>query len=81
MLNDVIVYAVGDYEENEVLLANFLNTIYETINYFTKYKIIILKNFEYIISKYLHREKISKKSILENFENIILAVDEIIDEG
>ncbi len=37
MLNDVIVYAVGDYEENEVLLANFLTTFYESINYFTKY--------------------------------------------
>ena len=36
MLNDVILYVIGDYEENEVLLMQLLTTVTDCINYFTK---------------------------------------------
>jgi hypothetical protein len=62
MLNDVIVYVVGNYDENEVLLGALLTTISECINYYTK-------------------DLASKKTIMENYEQLILTVDELIDEG
>jgi len=62
MLNDIIIYVIGDYDENEVLLSEVLNTLNDCINYFTK-------------------NKTSKTTLLDNYENIILCIDEMIDEG
>ena len=62
MLSDVIIYVVGDYDENEVLLSVVLNSLNDCINYFTK-------------------DKTSKTTLLDNYENVMLCIDEMIDEG
>ena len=62
MLSDVIIYVVGDYDENEVLLSEVLNTLNDCINYFTK-------------------DKTSTTTLLDNYENVMLCIDEMIDEG
>lgn len=43
-----------------------------------KYAFTVNKIFLYL---YIIRKQINKKSILENFENLILLIDEIVDEG
>ena len=62
MLSDVIIYVVGDYDENKVLLSEVLNTLNDCINYFTK-------------------DKTSSTTLLDSFENVMLCIDEMIDEG
>lgn len=55
-----------------------LNVIYETMNYFCKSFFALINNF---ISIFVNRKSISKKSVLDNYENLILLIDEIVDEG
>lgn len=62
VFNDVILYAIGYQDENEILLSQVLQTLIEAFNYLTK-------------------DQICKKSLLENFESLIICIDEIIDEG
>jgi len=61
-LGDIFIFVLGDYDENELLLNEIINAIYESLSFFTK-------------------GIVSKKTVSENFENLILVVDEIIDEG
>jgi len=35
-LNDLFIFVLGDYDENELLLNEVLNAVYESLNYFTK---------------------------------------------
>ena len=62
MLSDVIIYVVGDFDENEFLLSEVLNTLNDRINYFTK-------------------DKTSSTTLLDCFENVMLCIYEMIDEG
>ncbi|EGR28778.1 hypothetical protein IMG5_169140, partial [Ichthyophthirius multifiliis] len=61
-LNDVYLYALAEFEENEVLLSQVLQCILECLNTFSK-------------------KQVNKELILENFESLILIIDEIINQG
>ena len=57
-----MIFVIGDFNENEILLANSLDAIYQALNYFTK-------------------SEISCKTVIPNYENLVLIIDEMIDEG
>ncbi|ODQ82710.1 hypothetical protein BABINDRAFT_159235 [Babjeviella inositovora NRRL Y-12698] len=59
---DVVIYLVGDLNENEVLLMSCFSGLVEAFN-------ILLKN------------ALDKKSITENYDMVVLAIDETIDDG
>jgi len=59
---DVVIFVVGDYDENELLLSNTLENLYESLNHFAN-------------------NDITKKNLLDKFEEVILIIDEMIDEG
>ena len=58
----MVLFIVGDYDENELLLSNIIENLHDSINHFTN-------------------NGITKKSLLDKFEEIILIIDEMIDEG
>ena len=39
--NEVNLYVIGDFDENEIILAQVSNAIYESLNYITRYYINI----------------------------------------
>ncbi|KAG7700484.1 hypothetical protein KL912_002498 [Ogataea haglerorum] len=60
--SDVIIYMVGDLNQNETLMYNVLQGLVGALE-------IILRN------------QIDKKSIQENYDMTILAIDETVDDG
>eukprot|EP01017_Pseudomicrothorax_dubius_P018336 TRINITY_DN2032_c0_g1_i5.p1 TRINITY_DN2032_c0_g1~~TRINITY_DN2032_c0_g1_i5.p1 ORF type:complete len:199 (-),score=51.52 TRINITY_DN2032_c0_g1_i5:272-868(-) len=62
VLNDLSLFVLGEFEENEMLLQNVINSIFEAMG---------------AVTKNVH----SKKSYLDNFEHLVLIIDEITDEG
>ncbi|CAD8064333.1 unnamed protein product [Paramecium primaurelia] len=60
--NEVHLFVLGDFEENEIILSQVINGIYESLNHITK-------------------DHINKKTLLENFDQVIIIIDEICDQG
>lgn len=56
------VYVIGDYDENEIVLASVSQAIYEALAHIT-------------------RDNLNKKTILDCFDQLIIMIDEICDEG
>ncbi|KAI9102818.1 coatomer protein complex, subunit zeta 1 [Phlyctochytrium arcticum] len=63
---DVLIYVLGSAEENELILSYLLTSYYEALSN--------LLNF-------LSRGQVEKRTILENFDVVVLALDETIDGG
>ncbi|KAI9733858.1 MAG: Golgi-to-ER vesicle coat component [Cirrosporium novae-zelandiae] len=59
---DVMLYVVGDSEENEILLFSVVLCLRDALN-------VLLKS------------SADKRTILENYDLVSLAVDEIVDDG
>lgn len=62
VINDVILYVVGNTQENELILQSVLQALDETISN-------LLKN------------QVSKRTLVENLDLLLLSIDEIIDDG
>jgi len=60
---DTFMYVNGPPEENEVMLANVLGTLSDTL------------------SSLLRGGQVDKRSVLENFDVVLLTLDEMIDGG
>eukprot|EP00828_Plagiopyla_frontata_P049501 TRINITY_DN9897_c0_g1_i9.p2 TRINITY_DN9897_c0_g1~~TRINITY_DN9897_c0_g1_i9.p2 ORF type:complete len:206 (-),score=35.18 TRINITY_DN9897_c0_g1_i9:45-662(-) len=61
-INDILIFLIGDFNENEILLASLLDAIYQALNYFAV-------------------PEISCKTVIPNYENLVLVIDEMVDEG
>merc|ERR1711974_7361 len=68
---DINIYVLGSLDENELLLSNVLSVFMETLT-------IMFRSSEY---EYEYESVIDKKLILENLDYVLLAVDELLDEG
>eukprot|EP01098_Paradermamoeba_levis_P014375 TRINITY_DN683_c0_g1_i1.p1 TRINITY_DN683_c0_g1~~TRINITY_DN683_c0_g1_i1.p1 ORF type:complete len:202 (-),score=64.60 TRINITY_DN683_c0_g1_i1:167-709(-) len=64
---DVLFYVAGDENENELLLSNVLNVLYDAISI--------------LLSVPSSAGQIDKRSLLENLDYILLCVDELLDGG
>lgn len=62
VFNELNLYVLGDFDENEIILAQVIQSLYESLAYIT-------------------RDHLNKKTILDNFDQMIIIIDEICDEG
>lgn len=62
MESDVMLYVVGNVDENEILLYNVVLALRDSLS-------ILLKN------------STDKRTIIENYDLVTLAIDEIVDDG
>jgi coatomer subunit zeta len=60
--NDLIIYIMGDITENELVLAEVLNGLKDSLN----------QQFS---------DQFEKRTLLENFDFLLLTVEEMIDDG
>eukprot|EP01102_Stenamoeba_stenopodia_P008789 TRINITY_DN2566_c0_g1_i1.p1 TRINITY_DN2566_c0_g1~~TRINITY_DN2566_c0_g1_i1.p1 ORF type:complete len:177 (+),score=45.38 TRINITY_DN2566_c0_g1_i1:235-765(+) len=59
---DIYLYVIGSADENELILASVLTSLYETLS-------ILLRN------------QFDKRTLLENIDYVLLALDELVDGG
>lgn len=69
---DVMFYVSGSYEENELILLSVLNTFHETISKLLRYSFQLISDF---------RNQVDKRTMLENLDYVLLALDELVDGG
>ncbi|OJI80558.1 hypothetical protein ASPTUDRAFT_69175 [Aspergillus tubingensis CBS 134.48] len=70
MESDVMLYVVGSADENEVLLYNVVLSLRDALGILFKYAWPILP-----------KGATDKRTIVENYDLVALAIDEIIDDG
>ncbi|GAA86497.1 coatomer subunit zeta [Aspergillus luchuensis IFO 4308] len=70
MESDVMLYVVGSADENEVLLYNVVLSLRDALGILFKYAWPLLL-----------RGATDKRTIVENYDLVALAIDEIIDDG
>lgn len=80
MESDVMLYVVGGAEENEILLYNVVLALRDTLSILLK--CVLFWKFE---SSYAPltgaRNSTDKRTIMENYDLVTLAIDEIVDDG
>ncbi|EGX92059.1 coatomer zeta subunit [Cordyceps militaris CM01] len=81
--SDVMIYLVGAADENEVLLYNTLLAFRDSLHLLFKYA-----HIQYLASLRLNahllisaRQSVDKRTIVENYDLVSLAIDEIVDDG
>jgi coatomer subunit zeta len=82
MESDVMIYVVGGPDENEILLYNVVLALRDTLSILLKFVLPtnILRNHVRILT-FAHRNSTDKRTIMENYDLVTLAIDEIIDDG
>lgn len=88
--SDVMMYVVGSIDENEIMLYNVILAIRDSLHLLFKYDSpsiplppghiptpleVASTNF------YLYRQSVDKRTIVENYDLLTLAIDEIVDDG
>eukprot|EP01118_Nematostelium_gracile_P019235 TRINITY_DN884_c0_g1_i1.p1 TRINITY_DN884_c0_g1~~TRINITY_DN884_c0_g1_i1.p1 ORF type:complete len:190 (+),score=59.75 TRINITY_DN884_c0_g1_i1:112-681(+) len=76
--NDVIFYVIGSSQENELLLTSVLNALYDALG-----KLFSTSNINQMGegSATSGPQPIDRRSLLENLDYVLLALDELIDNG
>ncbi|KAF4975886.1 hypothetical protein FZEAL_7359 [Fusarium zealandicum] len=69
MESDVMMYVVGSVDENEILLYNTVLALRDSLHLLFK-----------LTSRKL-RQSVDKRTIVENYDLVALAIDEIVDDG
>lgn len=83
--SDIMIYVVGSLEENEILLYNTVLAIRDSLHLVFKY-ICLLPPLTRPVSMQnprlnSHRQSVDKRTIIENYDLVSLAIDEIVDDG
>lgn len=81
MESDVMLYVVGNVDENEILLYNVVLALRDSLSILLKCACLPLGP---VISNILltpPRNTTDKRTIIENYDLVTLAVDEIVDDG
>ncbi|TWU74481.1 Golgi-to-ER vesicle coat component [Metarhizium rileyi] len=71
--SDVMIYVVGSLEENEILLYNTVLAIRDSLHLVFKYGASALPLAD--------PQSVDKRTIVENYDLVSLAIDEIVDDG
>ncbi|KAE9382098.1 coatomer subunit zeta [Stipitochalara longipes BDJ] len=67
--SDVMMYVVGGVDENEIMLYNVILALRDSLHLLFKYAPIT------------SRQSVDKRTIIENYDLVSLAIDEIVDDG
>ncbi|KAI9739932.1 MAG: Golgi-to-ER vesicle coat component [Claussenomyces sp. TS43310] len=62
MESDVMMYVVGGFEENEIMLYNVILALRDSLHL-------------------LFKQSVDKRTIIENYDLVSLAIDEMVDDG
>ncbi|OAL28855.1 hypothetical protein AYO20_09335 [Fonsecaea nubica] len=81
MESDVMLYVVGGPEENEILLYNVVLALRDTLSILLKS--VYRPHFFSLTAtdKGDYRNSTDKRTIMENYDLVTLAIDEIVDDG
>ncbi|RKF74953.1 putative coatomer subunit zeta [Golovinomyces cichoracearum] len=60
--SDVMIYVVGGFDENEVMLYNVILAVRDSLHL-------------------LFKQTVDKRTVIENYDLVALAIDEIVDDG
>lgn len=78
--SDVMLYIVGAADENEILLYNTVLALRDSLHLL--FKLVILRHDTFVlITNGEDRQSVDKRTIVENYDLVSLAVDEIVDDG
>ncbi|KAJ9515599.1 hypothetical protein QJQ45_021704 [Haematococcus lacustris] len=90
-VGDLMFYATGSQDENELILYTVLQAFYESVSILLRQGFCISKgvlavgwlghNTFATILLLLCRQQVEKKTVLENLDLVLLCMDEIIDGG
>jgi coatomer subunit zeta len=80
MESDVMLYVVGRAEENEILLYNVVLALRDTLSILLKYVILPCGTPARFTDSDC-RNSTDKRTIMENYDLVTLAIDEIVDDG
>ena len=78
--SDVMLYVVGGAEENEVLLYSVILALRDSLNILLKYGPFWVCSLRSIADR-PSRNSTDKRTIIENYDLVSLAIDEIVDDG
>ena len=78
MESDVMLYVVGGADENEILLYNVILALRDSLNILLKY---LPSSPASLHSLTCSRNSTDKRTIIENYDLVSLAIDEIVDDG
>lgn len=87
MESDVMLYVVGSAEENEILLYNVVLALRDSLSLLLKYAsstflVLYFLQSLYLLTLFRHdRNSTDKRTIIENYDIVTLAIDEIVDDG
>ncbi|WZH39996.1 Coatomer zeta subunit [Fusarium acuminatum] len=84
MESDVMMYVVGSVDENEILLYNTILALRDSLHLLFKSVLplqacAILPQHPLTIAQ--SRQSVDKRTIVENYDLVSLAIDEIVDDG
>ncbi|KAK6953997.1 hypothetical protein Daesc_003959 [Daldinia eschscholtzii] len=74
MESDVMMYVVGGVDENEVLLYNVILALRDSLH-------LLFNSGSIRVKLTLARQSVDKRTIIENYDLVSLAIDEIVDDG
>ena len=80
---DVYFYVLGNYDENELILLSALNCLYDALSRLLR----CVKReyfFHFFFSTHFtlwYRAQLDKRTMLENLDFVLLAIDELVDDG
>lgn len=80
MESDVMIYIVGSVEENEIMLYNVVLALRDSLHLLFKYDHSILTTRDRALLT-IPRQQVDKRTIVENYDLVSLAIDEIVDDG
>jgi hypothetical protein len=106
VINDIIMYVVGNTAENELILQSVLQALDETVSNLLKSVsrhriatarrrqrgaelashgdtegIALISPLPVSVRVLIRRNQVSKKTLVENLDLLLLSIDEIIDDG
>lgn len=89
--SDVMMYVVGSVDENEIMLYNVILAIRDSLHLLFKYVLPTAPHPLYVQLRKRHdptqslpscsRQSVDKRTIVENYDLLSLAIDEIVDDG
>jgi hypothetical protein len=87
--SDIMMYVVGSVDENEIMLYNVILALRDSLHLIFKYgppfpstslgmlDVEARMGLIYVMS----RQSVDKRTIIENYDLVSLAIDEIVDDG
>ncbi len=89
--SDVMMYVVGGIDENEIMLYNVILALRDSLHLLFKYvlplplppvpPLFLFHTLEIILTELRKRQSVDKRTIIENYDLVSLAIDEIVDDG